>query len=90
MTIVDRIALIDWDESHVDAPDLDLVLPNNDAGLEGGAHDIAARWLSVLGQLDDLAVRVGVAGRARYVSSHPQDRPGTPQARTTSATQVWS
>lgn len=40
---VDRVALIDWDESHVDVPDLDLVLPHNAAGLEGGAYDIAAQ-----------------------------------------------
>ena len=39
----DRVALIDWDESHVDIPDLDLVLPCNAAGLDGGAHDIAAQ-----------------------------------------------
>jgi aminoglycoside phosphotransferase (APT) family kinase protein len=26
-----RVALIDWDESHVDVPDLDLVLPHNAA-----------------------------------------------------------
>jgi aminoglycoside phosphotransferase (APT) family kinase protein len=38
-----RVALIDWDESHVDVPDLDLVLPHNAAGLDGGAHDIAAQ-----------------------------------------------
>src|SRR5947207_11640424 len=38
-----RVALIDWDESHVDVPDLDLVLPHNAAGLNGGAHDIAAQ-----------------------------------------------
>ena len=38
-----RVALIDWDESHVDVPDLDLVLPYNAAGLESGAHDIAAQ-----------------------------------------------
>ena len=30
----DRVALIDWDESHVDVPDLDLVLPLNAAGLD--------------------------------------------------------
>ena len=30
----DRVALIDWDESHVDVPDLDLVLPHNAAGLD--------------------------------------------------------
>ena len=39
----DRVALIDWDESHVDVPDLDLVLPHNAAGLDGGGHDIAAQ-----------------------------------------------
>jgi Ser/Thr protein kinase RdoA (MazF antagonist) len=38
-----RVALIDWDESHVDVPDLDLVLPHNAAGLDGGAYDIAAQ-----------------------------------------------
>ncbi len=37
----DRVALIDWDESHVDVPDLDLVLPHNAAALDGTAHDIA-------------------------------------------------
>ena len=39
----DRVALIDWDESHVDVPDLDLVLPHNAADLDDGAHDIAAQ-----------------------------------------------
>ncbi len=39
----DRVALIDWDESHVDVPDLDLVLPHNAAGLDGNAHDVAAQ-----------------------------------------------
>jgi Ser/Thr protein kinase RdoA (MazF antagonist) len=39
----ERVALIDWDESHVDVPDLDLVLPHNAAGLESGAYDIAAQ-----------------------------------------------
>ena len=38
-----RVALIDWDESHVDAPHLDLVLPDNAAGLDDGAYDIAAQ-----------------------------------------------
>jgi Ser/Thr protein kinase RdoA (MazF antagonist) len=38
-----RVALIDWDEAHVDVPDLDLVLPHNAAGLDDGAHDIAAQ-----------------------------------------------
>jgi Ser/Thr protein kinase RdoA (MazF antagonist) len=39
----DRVALIDWDEAHVDVPDLDLVLPHNAAGLDTAAHDIAAQ-----------------------------------------------
>jgi len=39
----DRVALIDWDESHVDVPDLDLVLPHNAAGLDDEAFDIAAQ-----------------------------------------------
>lgn len=38
-----RVAMIDWDESHVDVPDLDLVLPHNAADLADGAHDIAAQ-----------------------------------------------
>ena len=39
----DRVALIDWDESHVDVPDLDLVLPHNAAGLADDMHDVAAQ-----------------------------------------------
>ncbi|HEX6789014.1 MAG TPA: phosphotransferase [Gaiellaceae bacterium] len=39
----ERVALIDWDESHVDVPDLDLVLPHNAAGLDTGAYDAAAQ-----------------------------------------------
>jgi len=39
----DRVALIDWDESHVDVPDLDLALPHNAAGLDDDAYDIAAQ-----------------------------------------------
>jgi hypothetical protein len=38
-----RVALIDWNESQVDIPDLDLVLPSNAAGLDDGAHEIAAQ-----------------------------------------------
>jgi aminoglycoside phosphotransferase (APT) family kinase protein len=37
------VALIDWDESHLDVPDLDLVLPYNAADLDDEAHDIAAQ-----------------------------------------------
>jgi Ser/Thr protein kinase RdoA (MazF antagonist) len=39
----DRVTLIDWDESHVDVPDLDLALPDNAAGLDNDAYDIAAQ-----------------------------------------------
>jgi hypothetical protein len=39
----DRVVLIDWDESHVDVPDLDLALPHNAARLEDGTHDVAAQ-----------------------------------------------
>ena len=39
----DRVAMIDWDESHVDVPDLDLALPRNAAGLDDDAFDIAAQ-----------------------------------------------
>jgi Ser/Thr protein kinase RdoA (MazF antagonist) len=39
----DRVTLIDWDESHVDAAGLDLVLPHNAADLDDHAHDIAAQ-----------------------------------------------
>jgi len=57
----ERVALIDWDESHVDVPDLDLVLPHNAAGLEGGDRDIAeqasAAWEAAVCWKDDYAVR---------------------------------
>ncbi|CAA9389830.1 MAG: Homoserine kinase [uncultured Chloroflexia bacterium] len=33
----------DWDEAHVDVPDLDLVMPHNAAGLDDRALDIAAQ-----------------------------------------------
>ena len=39
----DRVGMIDWDEAHVDAADLDLVLPHNAADLSDQAHDIAAQ-----------------------------------------------
>ena len=39
----DRVALIDWDEAHVDVPDLDLALPHNAASLDVCAYDIAAQ-----------------------------------------------
>jgi len=37
----DRVALIDWDESHVGVPVLDLVLPFNASGLDDEEYDIA-------------------------------------------------
>jgi len=39
----DRVALIDWDESRVDVPDLDLVFPDNAAGLDEDAYDLASQ-----------------------------------------------
>jgi hypothetical protein len=55
-----RVALIDWDESHVDAPDLDLVLPYNAAGLDENALDIAAQasaaWEAAVCWDDEYAV----------------------------------
>lgn len=57
----DRVALIDWDETHVDVPDLDMVLPHNAAGLEGAALDIArqasAAWEAAVCWKDDYAVK---------------------------------
>jgi Ser/Thr protein kinase RdoA (MazF antagonist) len=61
LVTADRVALIDWDESHVDVPDLDLVLPGNAAGLDDGAYDIAAQasaaWEAAVCWGDDFAVR---------------------------------
>ncbi|NLS17307.1 phosphotransferase [Rhizobium sp. P40RR-XXII] len=57
----DRVALIDWDESHVDVPDLDLVLPDNAADLDADAYDVAAQasaaWEATVCWQDDYAVR---------------------------------
>ncbi len=39
----ERVALLDWDEAHVDVPDLDLALPHNAAGLDPNAYDVAAQ-----------------------------------------------
>jgi Ser/Thr protein kinase RdoA (MazF antagonist) len=56
-----QVALIDWDESHVDVPDLDLVLPDNAAGLDVGAHDVAAQasaaWEAAVCWDDEYAVK---------------------------------
>jgi hypothetical protein len=57
----ERVALIDWDEAHLDVPDLDLVLPHNAAGLAAAAHDVAAQasaaWEAAVCWKDDYAVR---------------------------------
>jgi len=59
--IADRVALIDWDESHVDVPDLDLVLPHNAACLDEYAHDIAAQawsaWAAAVCWKDEYAIK---------------------------------
>lgn len=56
----DRVALIDWDESRVDVPDLDLALPYNAAGLDPGAYDLAAQasaaWEAAVCWRDDFAL----------------------------------
>ena len=63
-----QVALIDWDESHVDVPDLDLVLPGNAAGLDDSEHDIAAQasaaWEAAVCWDDDFAVKRLAAVRA--------------------------
>jgi aminoglycoside phosphotransferase (APT) family kinase protein len=57
----DRVGLIDWDESHVDVPDLDLVLPHNAADLDVDEYDIAAQasaaWEAAVCWKDDYAVK---------------------------------
>ena len=57
----DRVALIDWDESHVDVCALDLVLPHNAAGLGDAEYDVAAQasaaWEAAVCWDDAYAVR---------------------------------
>lgn len=57
----DQVALIDWDEAHLDVPDLDLVLPFDAGGLAGEAADHAAQaaaaWEAAVCWKDDYAVR---------------------------------
>jgi hypothetical protein len=57
----ERVALIDWDEAHVDVPALDLVLPYNAAALESVEHDVAAQaaaaWEAAVCWEDEYAVR---------------------------------
>jgi Ser/Thr protein kinase RdoA (MazF antagonist) len=56
-----RVALIDWDESHVDVPDLDLVLPHNAASLDDDAYDVAAQasaaWEAAVCWDDDYSIK---------------------------------
>ncbi|AEV87386.1 aminoglycoside phosphotransferase [Actinoplanes sp. SE50] len=65
----ERVALIDWDESRVDVPELDLVLPDNAAGLDDGLYDVAAQasaaWEAAVCWEDDYAVRRLAEVRAR-------------------------
>lgn len=55
-----RVALIDWDEAHVDVPELDLALPHNAAGLADAEHDVAAQasaaWEAAICWDDDYSV----------------------------------
>lgn len=57
----DRVGLIDWDESHVDVPDLDLVLPHNSADLDDVALDTAAQasaaWEAAVCWDDEFSVK---------------------------------
>jgi Ser/Thr protein kinase RdoA (MazF antagonist) len=56
-----HVALIDWDEAHVDVPALDLALPGNAAGLDDGEYDIAeqasAAWEAAVCWKDDYSVK---------------------------------
>lgn len=57
----DRVALIDWDEAHVDVPALDLALPHNAADLDEAELDVAtqasAAWEAAVCWDDDYAHR---------------------------------
>lgn len=57
----ERVALIDWDEAHVDVPLLDLVLPHNAGGFIGDEFDIAtqasAAWEAAVCWDDDYSKR---------------------------------
>lgn len=61
LVTADRVALIDWDEAHVDIPDLDLELPYNAADLDPLAWDIAeqasAAWEAAVCWDDDYSKR---------------------------------
>lgn len=57
----DGVALIDWDEAHVDVSVLDLVLPHNAAGLDGDEYEIAAQasaaWEAAVCWGDEYAIK---------------------------------
>ena len=57
LVTAERVALIDWDESHVDVPDLDLELPQNAADLSPAALEVArqasAAWEAAICWDDD-------------------------------------
>ncbi|MCO8269335.1 hypothetical protein M1L60_01880 [Actinoplanes sp. TRM 88003] len=57
----DQVVLIDWDEAHVDVPDLDLALPYNGAGLDAATLDVAeqaaAAWEAAVSWDDDYSKR---------------------------------
>ena len=61
LIIENRVALIDWDESHTDAPELDLVLPYNAAALDTSTYDIAAQasaaWEAAVCWNDEYSVK---------------------------------
>lgn len=56
----ERVALIDWDEAHVDVPELDLDLPHNAAGFAPAEADMVAQasaaWEAAVCWKDDHAV----------------------------------
>lgn len=57
----ERVAMIDWDEAHVDVADLDLALPFNAAALDERARDNAAQasaaWEAAVCWDDEYAIR---------------------------------
>lgn len=72
---LDRVALLDWDEAHVDAPDLDLALPHNAAGLGEVERDIAeqasAAWEAAVCWDDDYAI--GRLAQVRGTGDEPRN-----------------
>ena len=72
----DQVALIDWDEAHVDVPELDLVLPHNGGGLHGASYDSAAQatsaWEAAVCWKDDYALKR--LAEVRPVGDQPRTR----------------